>query len=408
MTTTNETTAEPVFPAESTMPGGLTLLFAISVGVIVTNLYTPQTLIGLIGPSLGVLPAADGLITTAALVGYAVGLFLIVPLSDFVENRRLVLTMLTGAVGAAAVAALAQNAAVLLASLFLLGLACSSIQVIVPVAASMVAPERRGRVVGDVMGGLMVGVLLSRPFASVVADAYGWRAVYTVSAITVAVVASILAWKLPHYRNPSQSTYWELIGSLWQILKEEQVLRRRALTASFVAASFSLFWTTVALRLALAPFSLDLRGIALFALAGAGGALATPIAGRIGDRGWTRSAMIAAHASIVVSMALAAWAGASDISWGSAIVVLGLSAILLDVGLTFDHTLGRREINLIRPEARGRLNGLFVGLFFIGGATGAAVSGITWTIGGWTLTCSVCAAFAVLALIADFVSHQKS
>ncbi|NTF52901.1 MFS transporter [Agrobacterium rhizogenes] len=239
-------------------------------------------------------------------------------------------------------------------------------------------------------------------------DAYGWRAVYIISAFAIALVAFLLAWRLPHYRTAAQSTYWALIGSLWQILRQEPVLRRRALTASLVAASFSLFWTTVALRLAMAPFNLDLLGIALFALAGAGGALATPLAGRIGDRGWTRSAMVAAHISIVVSAALAAWAGTSDAaSRSTAILVLGFSAILLDIGLTFDHTLGRREINLIRPEARGRLNGLFVGLFFIGGSTGAAISGVTWALGGWTLTCAACAAFAILSLVSDFVSKSS-
>ncbi|MGI8398323.1 MFS transporter (plasmid) [Agrobacterium deltaense] len=403
MTATDDTKTEFIAPTEKVLSRPMTALLAVSVGVIVTNLYTPQTLIGLIGPSLGIPSAADGLITMAALVGYAIGLFFVVPLSDSVENRWLVLVMLTLAVFAAGAAALAPTAAILFAVLVVLGLACSSIQVLVPIAASMVSAEQRGRVVGDVMGGLMVGVLLSRPFASIVADTFGWRAVYTASAVAMGILGLVLARLLPTHRVPTRSPYLILIGSLWHLLREERVLRHRALTAAFVAAAFSLFWTTVALRLANPPFNLTLREIGLFALVGAGGALATPLAGRLGDRGWTRTAMVVAHCLIVVAMALAAWAGSTSVlSNGIGIAFLGLSAIALDVGLSADHTLGRREINLVRPEARGRLNGLYVGLFFLGGSFGAAISGVTWTFGHWPLTCAVCAGFAILALVVDF------
>lgn len=404
MTATDDAKIEFIAPTEKVLSRPMTALLAISVGVIVTNLYTPQTLIGLIGPSLGVPSAADGLITMAALAGYAIGLFFVVPLSDSVENRRLVLIMLTLAVFAAAAAALAPTATILFAVLIVLGLACSSIQVLVPIAASMVSTEQRGRAVGDVMGGLMVGVLLSRPFASIVADTFGWRAVYAASAIAMGVLGLVLARFLPAHRIPARSPYLTLIGSLWHLLREESVLRHRALTAALVAAAFSLFWTTVALRLANPPFNLTLREIGLFAFVGAGGALATPLAGRAGDRGWTRTAMVIAHCLIVVAMALAAWAGSTSMSSQSVgIVALGLSAVALDIGLTANHTLGRREINLVRPEARGRLNGLYVGLFFLGGSFGAAISGVTWTLGHWPLTCAVCGGFGILALIVDFV-----
>lgn len=408
MTATDDAKIEFIAPTEKVLSRPMTALLAVSVGVIVTNLYTPQTLIGLIGPSLGVPSAADGLITMAALVGYAVGLFFVVPLSDSVENRRLVLIMLTLAVFAAAAAALAPTAALLFAALIILGIACSSIQVLVPIAASMVSAEYRGRVVGDVMGGLMVGVLLSRPFASIVADTFGWRAVYSASAMAMTILGVVLARLLPVHRVPTRSPYLILIGSLWHLLREERVLRHRALTAAFVAAAFSLFWTTIALRLANPPFNLTLREIGLFALVGAGGALATPLAGRLGDRGWTHTAMNSAHLLIVAAMTLAAWAGSTGASSQSVgIVALGLSAVALDVGLAANHTLGRREINLVRPEARGRLNGLYVGLFFLGGSFGAAISGITWTFGQWPLTCMVCASFGILALITDFAWKEN-
>ncbi|TJV51214.1 MAG: MFS transporter, partial [Mesorhizobium sp.] len=381
-----------------------TLLFAASVGIIVTNLFAPQTLVGLIGPSLGAAAAESGLVSTATLLGYAAGLFFLVPLSDLVENRMLVLRMLCVAVLAAAVASLAPSASSLLALLFVLGAACSCIQVLVPVAASMAPPGQDGRVIGDVMSGLMIGILLSRPLASLVADAFGWRAFYGLSAGALALLSILLGLALPRRRPLANASYSALIASLLKLLRKEPVLRRRALTASLVMAAFSVFWTAVALRLAAAPFDLGQKGIALFALAGAGGAAVTPLFGRAGDRGWTRPATIACHVGLVAALGLAAWAGAATAgnSW-LPLVLMGASAVLLDIGVTGDQTLGRRAINLLQPKARGRLNGLFVGIFFIGGAVGSLLAGVSWAWGGWSAVCAAGAAFGVAALVVDGV-----
>lgn len=381
----------------------LTLLFAISVGIIVTNLFAPQTLVGLIGPSLGLSADGGGLVAMATLLGYALGLFLLVPLADLLENRKLILRMLVAAVMCASAAAAAPTSVSLLTVLFLLGAACSAIQILVPIAASMAPPERRGRVIGDVMGGLMIGVLLSRPLASLIADAFGWRAFYAASAVAMALLTLVLAARLPPRRPRVQSGYPALIVSLWHLLRAEPVLRRRALTASLAMAAFSLFWTAVALRLAQPPFDLSQRGIALFALVGAAGAAVTLLVGRAGDRGWTRSTTIAAHCVIVAAFALAAMAGSAEIAGpGLSLVLMGLSAVLLDVGVTGDQTLGRRAVNLLQPQARGRINGLFVGLFFLGGAVGAAVAGMAWTAGGWPMVCVTGAACGMGALFIDW------
>jgi predicted MFS family arabinose efflux permease len=393
-------------PAEAiTLP--LTLLLATAVGVIVTNLFAPQTLVGLIGPSLGFEPAGGGLVATATLLGYAAGLFLLVPLADLLENRALVARMLVCAALAAGAAALASTAEMLLFVLFVLGAACSAIQILVPLAAAMAPPERRGRVIGDVMSGLMVGILLARPLASFLADAWGWRAFYGVSAVAMAALAVVLALRLPRRRPTTRSPYLRLIASLWRLLRAEPTLRRRALTASLMMAAFSLFWTSVALRLAQPPFSLGQRGVALFALAGAGGAVVAPLFGRIGDLGWTRWATVASHLVLVGAMALAAWAGSFETGAPlPSLLLLGASAVLLDVGLTGDQTLGRRAINLLQPEARGRLNGLFVGLFFLGGAVGSAIAGAAWASGGWPAICFIGVAFGVAALLVDWIGRS--
>ncbi|PLP59468.1 MFS transporter [Mesorhizobium loti] len=387
-------------------PGSITgwqvSLFAVAVGVIVTNLFAPQTLVGLIGPAFGFGTGTGGLVAMATLLGYAAGLFFLVPLADLLENRALVLRMLGCAVLAAVAATLAPNAGLLMAILFVLGSACSAIQILVPIAASMAEPARRGRVIGDVMSGLMVGILLARPAASLIADAFGWRAFYGGSAMAMLLLGAVLAMRLPQRRPAADTRYPALVGSLWNLLRCEPELRRHSLTASLSMAAFSLFWTSVALRLAEPPFDLGQRGIALFALAGAGGAVVTPLFGRAGDRGWTRAGTILSHCFMIVAFALSAWAGlARSGSWLVPLLLLGGSAVLLDVGVTGDQTLGRRVINLLQPEARGRLNGLFVGLFFLGGAAGSAMAGIAWAWAGWPAVCVIGVAIAVAALAVD-------
>jgi len=402
-------TQAPARDEGSTITGPLVGLFALAVGLIILNVFAPQILVGLIAGEFGLGAAPAGLVAMMTLLGYATGLIFLVPLADRVENRRLVLYLLLIAVAAAGTVPLMPNALDFLADLFVLGAASSVAQVLVPLAASMAPPAMRGGVVGDVMSGLIIGILLSRPLASSLADRFGWRAFFGVTALTTAGLALMLAWRLPRRQPDTRPAYGSLLASLWHLLRKEPVLRRRALTAGLCMAAFSAFWTTIALRLVEAPFHLGQRGIAIFALVGAGGAVTAPLAGRAGDRGWTHATTLSAHLLILAALALAAWAG----SWASmppalALALLGASAVLLDVGATADQTLGRRAVNLLRPEARSRINGLFVGLFFIGGALGSAATGLAWSIGGWLAVCGLCASFAALALLVDWLGWRPS
>jgi predicted MFS family arabinose efflux permease len=274
----------------------------------------------------------------------------------------------------------------------------------VPSAAAMAAPHERGRVVGDVMSGLMVGILFSRPLASLVAYRFGWRTFYGLSAVLLVIVASVLLRFLPERKPATRMRYPVLIASLWQLLRDEPVLRQRSATAALSMAAFTAFWTTIALRLSAAPYNLDETGVAVFALVGAGGALCAPLAGRVGDRGWTRQATYVAHLAMIAAMGLAALADLmaqkGSHGWSTiSLCMLAGAGVLLDVGVTGDQTLGRREINLRNPDARGRLNGLFVSLFFVGGAAGSIASGYAWAHGSWLAVCCAGAAFAVAALL---------
>ena len=398
-------------PEPSRMPGGLTLFFAVAAGVIVLSLYASQPLAGIIGPSLGLGGTDTGLVTTITLLGYAGGLFLIVPLTDLVENRALITRTLSAAVAALAGAAAAPSALLFLVASFFVGVSASAIQMLVPTAAALAPASERGRVVGNVMGGLMLGILLSRPAASLVAEYAIWRWFYGILAALVALLTIVLGRVVPKRRPAQRASYLQLIASLLALLGQEPVLRRRATSQGLCMGAFGVFWTSVALRLAEPPFNLTQTGIALFALAGAAGAVVAPIAGRAGDKGLTRPATILAHLAILGALALAACGGAEVADIMPAPLALGamvLAAVLLDLGVIGDQTLGRRSINMLQPEARGRLNGLFTGLFFLGAALGSSLSGLAWVKAGWSGVCAVGALFATAALFLSLSDRHAS
>lgn len=399
--------ATKLSPARPVSVRPLIWIGAVTTGTVVTNLFAPQILVGLMSRSLDMTALQAGLISTLTMLGYALGLLLLVPLVDLVENKRLILRTLACAIVAAVGTAMAPTPLILLAATFVLGASCAAIQMVVPLVASMVPPERRGQAIGDVMSGLMIGILLSRPMASLIADSWNWRGYYLTSAVLMTVLGCALARYLPTLQPPTKVSYGAMLRSFPRLLREEPVLRVRSWTAALVMASFTAFWAAVALRLPDAPFKLDAKGIALFALIGVAGAAATPIAGRWGDRGFARPLLIVSHLLIVGALALCAWAGMIE-SRITALTLLGVGAVLLDFGITTDQTLGRRAVNLLQPEARGRINGLFVALFFIGGAVGAAAASVAWSYGGWTAVCAVAATFGVLGFITDIATKTGS
>ncbi|MFC5473425.1 MFS transporter [Paraherbaspirillum soli] len=401
-------------PPAAGISGPRQLLFAAAVGIIVINLFATQTLIGPISAALGLSQRQIGLIAMLPQLGYAAGLILLVPLADLIENRLLIVRLLTGCAVALATAMLAPSGWVFLLAIFLAGAASSAIQMMVPLAALMASEAHRGRVVGNVMSGLMLGILLSRPLSNLLLDSGGWRVLYGVLAASVALVAVTLNRTLPLRRPAAGLSYPALIGSLWCLVRSQPVLRQRASTAALCMATFSAFWTAIALRLAQQPFHMSQRQIAVFALAGAAGAVIAPLAGRAGDRGWTRPATVLSHLCMIVALLLAGVAGAG---WGGfaaaahpslALGLLVLAAVGLDAGITGDQTLGRRAINMLPPELRGRLNGLFVGIFFIGGACGAAGAALAWVAGGWSAVCLFAIGLAAVALAAHAITAFRS
>jgi predicted MFS family arabinose efflux permease len=383
-------------PAALAMPAWLMALVATACGLIVANLYYAQPLVGLISQSIGMRPEAAGLIVTLTQLGYGAGLLLVVPLGDLLENRRLVLSLLVLQTAALAVAVVARQPLAFLSTALLIGFTAVAVQVLVPYASHMAPEAQRGRVVGNVMSGLMLGIMLARPAASFITALWSWQVVYVASAVLMVVLGVVLRVLLPVRHPRAPTSYAALLGSMGGILAKYGVLRRRALYQAGMFGSFSVFWTATPLLLTSPAFGLTQRGVALFALAGVAGAIAAPIAGRVADRGLTRPA-----SAFCMLAAIAAY-GLTLIAPAGSTLGLGLlvaAAILLDFGVSGNLVLGQRAIFGLGTELRSRVNGLYMAIFFVGGAAGSALSAWTYARWGWGATALLGMALPAAALL---------
>ena len=391
------------YPTPS-LKGAQVMMVAMACGVIVANLYYAQPLIGLIRADIGLSAAAAGLIVTLTQIGYGVGLLLIVPLGDLVENKRLVITALLASAVALIGLSSVHDATSFLLGAWLLGLSCVSAQVLVPYAAHLSPPEKRGEMVGRVMSGLLLGIMLARPVSSLMAHAWGWRPVFWLSAACVVVLAVAVHLSLPQRHPPANPvSYPQLLRSMWGLLRHTPLLQRRAFYHALLFAAFSLFWSTVPLWLTGPRFGLTQEGVAWFALAGVAGAIAAPFAGRWADRGWTHKATNWALLVSALSFALP-WLIPFDPMW--TMLLLTASAILLDMGVSANLVLSQRAIYALGDAQRSRLNGLFMTLFFVGGATGSGLGVWAYAQGGWPTTALLGAAFPTLAWLV-FLTEKR-
>ncbi|MFF2154568.1 MFS transporter [Paenibacillus chitinolyticus] len=381
---------------EKSVSSWITLLLAISCGVIAANLYYAQPLVGPISSAIGLSAETAGLVVTLTQIGYGIGLLFIVPLGDILENRKLVVASLLFTAVALTIAPVVKNAALFLIASLFIGVGSVAAQVLVPYAAHLSPDASRGRAVGNVMSGLLLGIMLARPVSSLVADLLGWHAVFFLSAATIFVLALLLAKALPARKPLLNVQYPTLMSSMWHLLRTTPILRRRAIYHACVFGTFSLFWTTVPLLLSSPAFHFSQKEIALFALVGVSGAVAAPVAGRLADKGWIRPATGLALAIVIISILLPLM-----IQGGStaAVATLAVAAILLDMGVSANLVLGQRVIFSLGAEFRSRLNGLYMAIFFLGGAIGSALGGWAYALGGWNAALWIGIAFPIIAMI---------
>lgn len=376
------------------VPSWLILLLAAACGLIAANLYYAQTVIGPIGVTTGLSSAAAGLIVTLTQIGYVIGLLFIVPLSDILENKRLVTFFLIILVVALIAAAFSSHAVLFLTASLVIGISSVVAQILVPYATYLTSEEQRGRVVGNVMSGLLLGIMLARPVASFITSLLGWQAVFIFSAIIIGLLTLLLSRALPARQPQPAMKYGQLILSLGSLLKTFPMLRRRALYQASLFGAFSLFWTTVPLQLA-NEYGMSQQGIAWFALAGVGGTIAAPIAGRWADKGLTRILTGLAMVIAVASFGLAyLFQGHST----ATLILLVVVAITLDMAVSGNLVLGQRIIYSL-SEARGRVNGIFMSIFFVGGAIGSSLGSWSYAHGGWSLTTLIGLVMPLLALV---------
>ncbi|AJC19935.1 MFS transporter [Pandoraea pulmonicola] len=374
----------------------LILLLATGTGLTVASLYYAQPMLGIMTDDIHAANTTVGWVPTLTQLGYALGILLLVPLGDIIDRRRIVL--IKGAILTLAllVAAVSPGIGTLLVASLAIGLTATMAQDIVPAAASIAPESIRGRVVGTVMTGLLLGILLSRVVSGFVAENFGWRAMYVVAAVSVAAFG-VVAWRsLPSFHPTTQMSYGQLIGSIASLWKRHPALRRAAFAQGLLSVGFSAFWSTLAVMLHEAPFHLGAAAAGAFGLAGAAGALGAPLAGRIADRKGPQIVTRLGAGLVAVSFAamlLAPMLGAHAQLW-----LIGLAAIGFDLGVQVALVSHQTIVYGIEPAARSRLNAvLFVGVF-IGMSIGALLGAQALAHWGWTGVASLATLAALGAL----------
>jgi predicted MFS family arabinose efflux permease len=365
------------------------LLLAVVCGAAVANIYYAQPLLPVVARAFSVGEGEAGLLVTASQIGYAVALAFLVPVGDVLERRRLVSVLLavTGVLllGAAA----APTLGVLLAAVAIVAVTSAVAQIVVPMAASLASDERRGSVVGTVMSGLLVGILLARTVAGLVAEIGGWRLVFVLAAVVMVVLAGAVRLVLPRVPASSEATYPSLLRSVGTIVREDPLVRRRMVLGGVGFGCFTILWTALSFLLAAPPYSYGSGVIGLFGLAGLAGAMAAVYAGRFADRGHGRRVVTIGLGLLLVSWGLLALGGTSLVALLAGIVVLDLAQQLLQI--SHQHAIYRR-----RPEARSRVTSAFLVSAFVGGAIASALTSALYAVVGWP---GVCALGAVVALV---------
>lgn len=371
---------------------GLVWLMAAASGLTAANLYYNQPLLGDIGRELGGLGSGLGWVPTLTQVGYAAGMLLIVPLGDSLERRRVIVTM-TGLVSLALVGvALAPSLGWMVAASFAVGITTVVPQLLVPFAAHLAPAAQRGRVVGTVMSGLLIGILLSRTAAGFVGTHLGWRAIFWIGAALMLVLAVVLRLALPSQPAAAEMSYVALLRSLGGLVREEPLLRLHSLLGALTFGAFGAFWATLALYLQSLPEHYGPQTAGLFGVVGVVGAAAAPLVGRYadvrGDRKINLLAISVLLGSFVVLSLLGRWL------WGIALCV-----ILLDLGAQANHISNQTRVFGLRPEARSRLNTVYMVSYFVGGAAGSWLGTSAWVRFGWAGVCGVGAGLSLVGLV---------
>ena len=360
----------------------LVWLLAIACGMTVANLYYNQPLLAVIARDLQVSDHAAGFIPMATQVGYALGILLFVPLGDLLERRKLIVTTVGITAMALSLAAVSLNLTWLVVASFAIGMSTIASHVMIPFAAQLTDSKERGKVVGTIMGGLLIGILAARTVSGFVGAAYGWRAVYWLaSGLTIGL--AVVLWRvLPQSQPALKLSYAKLMQSLFRIVREQPVLREVSAIGALSFGAFSAFWSTLVFLLEQPPYHYDSAVAGLFGLVGIVGAVAAPIVGWMADQ---KSPRLTAKIGVLITTLsfVLFWA------FGHALWGLIVGVILLDLGVQTTQISNQAQVYSLPAEIHGRLNALYIMFYFVGGAIGSLFGAYGWSYGQWSGVCAV-------------------
>ena len=383
----------PAMNLPSSTPRAVTFLFAAACGMSVANIYFAQPLLDQLSIAFNIDPSIIGVVITITQIFYGIGLLLLVPLGDLLNQRRLIIGQMLLSTTALVIVGTASYSIVLFTGMALVGLLAVVTQTLVAFAATIASPAERGRVVGIVTSGIVIGILLARTFAGLLTDLAGWRTVYLVSAAFMLIMVCLFVKVLPTVEREVKSlTYHQLIKSVFTLLKQERTLRIRAVLATLIFADFSILWTSLVLPLSAPPLALSHSVIGAFGLIGVAGALAAARAGKLADRGFAQRTT-----GIALGLLLISWLFISYLEQSLFALIVGI--VLLDLAVQAVHVTNQAIILPLRTEARSRLTAGYMIFYSIGSASGSIASTQIYAHFGWEGISFLGASISALAIL---------
>jgi len=377
----------------TSMSRNVSLLFAAACGMSVANIYFAQPLLDQLSSEFDIDYSIIGIVITITQIFYGLGLILLVPLGDFLNQRLLIIGQMLLTIIVLVIVGTASNSTILFAGMALVGLLAVVTQTLVAFAASMAAPAERGRVVGIVTSGIVVGILLARSFAGILTDVAGWRSVYLVSAALMLLMVCMFFRVLPQIeRDVKSMSYPQLLKTVFILFKQERILRIRSVLALLIFADFSILWTSLVLPLSTPPLSLTHSAIGALGLVGVAGALSAARAGKLADKGYGQRTT-----GIALTLLLISWLFISYTE--QSLLALNIGIVLLDLAVQAIHVTNQTMILPLRPEARSRLTAGYMVFYSIGSASGSIASTQMYAHYGWEGVCLLGASVSALALL---------
>ena len=373
---------------------------AIATGLIVAKLYYCQPLVILIADEFHIPEDQAATITYLTQAGYAIGMFIMVPLGDKLERKKQIQYTTFAAIIALIIAATSRSFLMLQIASFLIGAFSIVPQLILPLAASLASPEQRGKVIGTIMSGLLVGILISRTVSGFVGLWIGWRGMFWIAAFLCLLIMLVIQKKFPVNRPNFKGTYTQLFNSMFTLIKEQKMLREATLINAVSFAQFGAFWTTMVLLLSDAPFTYNSATIGLFGIVGASGALAAPLVGKLGDKGNPRKVIGYGCGLLLLSFMVFYFSAESLVG-----ILIGI--VFIDVGLQAIHISNQTRIYALLPEARNRMNTIFMSFSFFGTALGSAFGIWLWNYGRWEAFSIGGMLLALISIIIYLLTYKR-